>query len=100
MSKNDALDSQLSDPQLLKTQAWLDGQWVDAASRFAVTNPADGSQLVDVPNLGPKEAEQAIAAAARAFSGWAAKTGKERADRKSTRLNSSHRALSRMPSSA
>ena len=69
----------LSDKQLLKSQAWLDGQWVDAPSRFSVTNPADGGHLVDVPNLGPKEAEQAIAAAARAFPGWAAKTGKERA---------------------
>jgi len=79
MSQHAALHDQLSDPELLKSQAWLDGQWVDSSSRFAVINPADGSHLVDVPNQGTKEAEQAIAAAARAFTGWAAKTGKERA---------------------
>ena len=79
MSQHTALHAQLSDPELLKSQAWLDGQWVDANSRFAVTNPADGSQLVDVPNQGAKEAEHAIVAAAKAFPGWAAKTGKERA---------------------
>ena len=79
MSQHTALLGPLSDPELLKSQAWLDGQWVDASSRFAVTNPADGSHLVDVPNQGPEQAEQAIAAAARAFPGWAAKTGKERA---------------------
>ncbi len=79
MSQHTALHAQLSDPKLLKSQAWLDGQWVDASSRFAITNPADGGHLVDVPNQGPKEAELAIAAAARAFPSWAGKTGKDRA---------------------
>ena len=79
MSQHTALRAQLSDPELLKSLAWLDGQWVDAPSRFPVNNPADGTHLVDVPNQGAKEAEQAIVAAAKAFPGWAAKTGKERA---------------------
>ncbi len=79
MSQQAAITLQLSDPELLKTRAWLDGQWVDASSRFPVTNPADGSVIVEVPNQGPKEAELAIAGAAKAFPGWAAKTGKERA---------------------
>ena len=78
MSDQTASSLHLSDPELLKTHAWLNGQWVGAADRFAVINPANGSPLVEVPNQGPKEAELAIAAAARAFSGWAAKTGKER----------------------
>ncbi len=79
MSDQTASSLHLSDPELLKTHAWLNGQWVGAADRFAVINPANGSPLVEVPNQGPKEAELAIAAAASAFSGWAAKTGKERA---------------------
>lgn len=79
MSQAAALRSQLSDPELLKTQAWLDGKWVDADSRFPVTNPANGLLIAEVPNQGPKEAELAIAAAAKAFPDWAAKTGKERA---------------------
>ena len=69
----------LADPNLLRSQAWLDGQWVDAPSRFPVTNPADGSLIVEVPNLSPADAEQGIAAAHAAFPVWARKTGKERA---------------------
>jgi succinate-semialdehyde dehydrogenase/glutarate-semialdehyde dehydrogenase len=69
----------LADPDLFRSQAWLDGQWVDAPSRFPVTNPADGSLIVDVPNLSPADAEDAIAAAHAAFPAWARKTGKERA---------------------
>ena len=69
----------LADPGLLKSQAWINGHWVDAASHFPVTNPADGSKIIDVPNQGPQDAERAIAAAQAAFTVWAAKTGKERA---------------------
>ena len=69
----------LADPDLLRSQAWLDGQWVDAPSQFEVTNPANGARITSVPNLSPAEAEQAIAAAHAAFPAWSRKTGKERA---------------------
>lgn len=78
MSQSTPSLPKLSDPQLLKTQAWLNGAWVDAASRFAVINPADGSCIAEVPNQGPEDAVRAISAAQSAFPGWAAKTGKER----------------------
>lgn len=71
--------SGLSDPQLLKSRSFVNGSWVDAPARFPVTNPADGSLIVDVPNLGPADANQAIAAAHAAFPAWSRKTGKERA---------------------
>ncbi len=69
----------LQDASLLRTHAYVNGAWVDSVSRFAVTNPADGSHLVSVPNMGAEEAQQAIRAAQLAFPLWAAKTGKERA---------------------
>ena len=69
----------LTDPALFRQQAWLDGQWIDAASRFDVCNPANGARITDVPNLGPAEAARAIDAAHAAFPAWARKTGKERA---------------------
>lgn len=69
----------VKDPQLLKSHSWLNGSWVDAPNRFPVTNPADGSLIVEVPNLSPADAEQAIAAAHAAFPAWSRKTGKERA---------------------
>jgi succinate-semialdehyde dehydrogenase / glutarate-semialdehyde dehydrogenase len=69
---------QLNDPTLLKTQALINGQWVNGASTFAVTDPSSGKHLADVANLGPKEAEQAISAANTAWPAWRGKTAKER----------------------
>ncbi len=70
--------SLLKDPTLLKTDALINGQWVAGASRFDVIDPATGIKLADVANLGPTEAEQAIAAANTAWPAWRAKTAKER----------------------
>lgn len=70
--------SLLKDPTLLKTNALINGQWVAGASRFAVTDPATGAHLADVANLGPVEAEAAIAAANAAWPAWRSKTAKER----------------------
>lgn len=72
--------AQLKDPSLLKTDALVNGQWVkgSAAARFDVHDPATGQKLADVANLGPKDAEAAIAAADKAWPAWRAKTGKER----------------------
>jgi len=69
----------LQDPSLLKTQALIDGQWVDAAERFDVRDPATGALLAQVPNLGAAQAEAAIAAANRAWPAWRALTAKARA---------------------
>ena len=70
--------SLLKDPSLLKTDALINGQWVTGNSRFAVTDPATGAHLADVANLGPADAEKAIAAANAAWPAWRAKTAKER----------------------
>ena len=70
----------LRDPSLLRQQAYIGGEWRDAVSGaiLAVTNPADGSMLGTVPDMGQAETRQAIAAAERALPAWRAKTGKER----------------------
>ncbi len=68
----------LNDPSLLKTDALINGQWLAGSSRFDVTDPATGAKLADVANLGPAEAEAAIAAANAAWPAWRSKTGKER----------------------
>ncbi|MFZ9424182.1 MAG: NAD-dependent succinate-semialdehyde dehydrogenase [Limnohabitans sp.] len=70
--------SLLNDPSLLKTDALINGQWVQGAQRFDVHDPATGQKLADVANLGPAEAEQAIHAANAAWPAWRNKTGKER----------------------
>jgi succinate-semialdehyde dehydrogenase/glutarate-semialdehyde dehydrogenase len=71
----------LADGTLFRTEAYIDGTWQAAASgaRFAVTNPADGVKIADVANCDRSDADQAIAAADRAWAGWRRKTAKERA---------------------
>ena len=68
----------LKDPSLLKTAALVNGQWLDGSNRFDVNDPATGLKLADVANLGPADAEAAIAAANAAWAPWKTKTAKER----------------------
>jgi succinate-semialdehyde dehydrogenase / glutarate-semialdehyde dehydrogenase len=70
--------AQLKDASLLKTDALINGEWLKGASRFDVHDPSNGNKLADVANLGPKDAEAAIAAANAAWPAWRSKTGKER----------------------
>ncbi|WP_296269950.1 NADP-dependent succinate-semialdehyde dehydrogenase [Pseudomonas sp. UBA6323] len=73
----------LNDPDLLRHQAYIDGQWCEAPDG-AVTeifNPANGDSLGHVPNLGAAETRRAIEAAQAAQPAWRALTGKERAAR-------------------
>jgi succinate-semialdehyde dehydrogenase/glutarate-semialdehyde dehydrogenase len=66
---------------LLRRQAYVDGQWVDADSgeTFAVTNPATGDVLADVPRMGAAETRRALAAAERALPAWKHARARERA---------------------
>ena len=59
----------LTDTDLLKSQAYIDGHWVDAdnGETFAVTNPANGELITEVAKLGAAETARAIAAAERAM---------------------------------
>ncbi len=72
---------QLQRKDLLRQQAYLGGQWVDADSgeRIEVTNPATGAVLGTVPNMGADETRRAIEAAQTAFQEWRHRAAKERA---------------------
>ena len=69
----------LKDPSLFKEQAFINGQWVGSKENFIVQNPATNELIASVSNLGPQDAEVAIAAAEKALPAWRNKTGKERA---------------------
>lgn len=71
---------QLSDPALLKTQAYINGCWVDADSgtTVAVTNPANGEVIAEVAKCSTAETRRAIEAAADAQLEWRQRTAKER----------------------
>ncbi len=72
----------LKDSSLLKTLAYVDGAWTaaDNGASFEVINPADGSVLASVPDMGAAETRRAIEAANAAWPAWRAKTAKERAN--------------------
>ena len=70
----------LSDPSLLKTDAYINGKWVDAGGKtIAVTNPATGEVIANVADHGAEMTRTAIEAANAAQKKWAALTAKERA---------------------
>ncbi|HSY05442.1 MAG TPA: NAD-dependent succinate-semialdehyde dehydrogenase [Steroidobacteraceae bacterium] len=71
----------LRDPDLLRTRAFIGGNWVEASdgATLAVVNPATRESLGTVPNMGVADTRRAIEAAARAFPVWAALTARERA---------------------
>ena len=72
----------LKDPALLRSQCYIDGQWVNADSgkTIDVTNPATGKVLGTIPNMGAAETKRAIEAANKAWPAWRKKTAKERAN--------------------
>jgi succinate-semialdehyde dehydrogenase/glutarate-semialdehyde dehydrogenase len=71
----------LKDSGLLKSQCYIDGQWVgaDSGATRKVNNPATGELVSTVPDGTAVEARRAIEAAHRAFAGWRARSADERA---------------------
>ena len=80
--KTTSSDWSLKDPSLLKTQAYIDGNWIDAnnGSTFPVTNPATQSVVAQVADCGVAETSRAIEAAEKARHAWAARSAHERSD--------------------
>ncbi|MCX5495604.1 NAD-dependent succinate-semialdehyde dehydrogenase [Kaistia dalseonensis] len=64
--------------ELLRRDAFIDGAWIGAPKRFAVTNPADGAIIAEVADLEVEQVREAIAAAQRALPAWRARSGKQR----------------------
>lgn len=75
------MELQLSDPSLLRNQAYIAGKWMDAdgGKTFPVLNPYNGIILGAVPDMGLAETRSAIRAAEMAFQSWRKKTAGERA---------------------
>ncbi len=72
---------QLNDPRLLRQQAYINGEWLDAANgaTLPVTDPATGEEIAAVADIDAAGTRTAINAAEKALPGWKAKTAKERA---------------------
>ncbi|HET9653292.1 MAG TPA: NADP-dependent succinate-semialdehyde dehydrogenase [Usitatibacter sp.] len=72
----------LKDPKLFRDRAYVDGAWIEAdgGGRFDVDNPADGSIVGSVPNMGAAETKRAIDAANAALPAWRALPAKQRSN--------------------
>ena len=71
----------LQDTDLFRERALIGGAWIEAASgaRVAVTNPATGATLGQVPDVSATETRAAIKAAEAAFGPWRRRTNGDRA---------------------
>jgi len=71
---------QLKDSGLLKTQAFINGEWVNAdnGDQFSVFNPGNGEKLVDVVCVGVNETRRAIVSAEQAMQQWKEKPAAQR----------------------
>jgi len=71
---------QIADKALLRTQAFINGEWVDAdnGETLPVTNPANGDVIAEVAKCGTAETRRAIEAAEAAQVSWRQATAKER----------------------
>ncbi len=76
---NQELTHVLSDPSLLRDRCLIAGQWVQGSATIAVTNPATGAVIGQVPRLGAQQTRGAIEAARDAWPAWRRRTAAERA---------------------
>lgn len=64
----------------METDLFIGGEWVPAAGRFDVLDPATGDVLASVADGGVDEAGAAVDAAAAALPGWAATAPRQRSE--------------------
>ncbi len=64
----------------MRTQLYIDGQWVDGNGTLEVTDPSDGSVIAKVATAGDAQIEAALAAAHRAAPAWAKTAPRVRAE--------------------
>jgi len=70
----------ISDQGLIKSKAYINGQWIDADSgaTLEVTNPANGEVIAEVAKCSTAETRRGIEAAEAALPDWRQKTAKQR----------------------
>lgn len=73
--------SDLQRKDLLRSQGYINAEWVDAASgaRFSVYDPASLDEIATLPEMGKEETNRAVDAAHAAFKTFKKTTGRQRA---------------------
>src|SRR6185312_2183790 len=65
---------------IMQTQMLIDGRLLPGQGpRQEIVDPATGARIATVPEAVPEQVDAAVAAAERAFTGWAATAPKDRA---------------------
>jgi succinate-semialdehyde dehydrogenase / glutarate-semialdehyde dehydrogenase len=72
---------QITNKALLKTQAYINGLWVDSdkGETYPVNNPANGALIAKCASCGTTETRRAIEAAEAAMPAWRKRSAKDRA---------------------
>jgi succinate-semialdehyde dehydrogenase/glutarate-semialdehyde dehydrogenase len=72
----------LNNPQLMRHQAFIDGEWLAADNEATITvvNPSTGMTIGQVPRMGKAETRRAIEASERALPSWRELSAKARAN--------------------
>ncbi len=73
------LAASLEDAGLLETRSRIGSAWIAGDARFAVTDPATGTEIARVADLSAKDAGRAVGVAHAAFEGWSVSLPQERA---------------------
>lgn len=60
----------INNPQLIKSNAYINGEWVGAEAQFDVTNPATGEVITRVADLNQQHCREAIRLANDAWPAW------------------------------
>ena len=68
----------LKDSTLLKTNLYINGQWLSRDTKLSVTNPANGLRIAEVSTASKEDTLDAIAAAKAALKSWSTTTVKQR----------------------
>ena len=61
---------ELRNSSLLKTNAYINGQWIEKQNTFSVTNPFNGSEVAQVSDCDAADTWQAINSAYAGFKIW------------------------------
>lgn len=64
----------------MRTQLYIDGQWVDGIGKLPVYDPSDGSVIAEIALAGEKECDAAVDAAHNAQKEWAKSAPRVRAE--------------------
>ncbi|CAK7230954.1 hypothetical protein SCUCBS95973_007748 [Sporothrix curviconia] len=81
MASSTILPFTLNDPDLLRTDNFVNGEWTPAVSgaRFDVVDPGTGKAWASCPDSAPADVEQAVATAHAAFQSYSKWTPRKRA---------------------